>query len=267
MTSTLEHIDAYCDAVPRAASRVEELGSLRLFVKRGPGWPYYARPVPGEVAPGARDLDAVRERQRELGVPEALEWIHDLVPELLGLARSEGLQVLEAPLLVLGPGRWRAPEPPPGIAVRLLGPGDDALAGSGAVAHIGFAHPGTAGGDAGPGERDAMAAGRAAVELDFLSARIRSGLTQPAVAEDGGGPLATGTHQLVGDVSEIVGVATLPSARRRGLAALVTARLVQDARERGAETVFLAAGSETIARVYERLGFERHGTACIAEPA
>ena len=42
---------------------------------------------------------------------------------------------------------------------------------------------------------------------------------------------------------------------------------MQDARERGAEIVFVTAGSEEIARVYERLGFERHGTACIAEPA
>jgi predicted GNAT family acetyltransferase len=71
----------------------------------------------------------------------------------------------------------------------------------------------------------------------------------------------------VGAVTEITGVATLPSARRRGLGALVTGRLVQDARERGAELIFLSAGSEDIARVYARLGFERVGTACIAEPA
>jgi len=266
VTSTLERVDAYCDAVPRAAARVEEMGALRLFVKEGPGWPYYARPLPAGAAPAAHELAALRERQRELGVPEALEWIHDLAPELLGLARRAGLQVLEAPLLVLGAGRWRAPEPPPGIAVRLLGPGDRALAASGAVARVGFGHPGTAAGGVGAAERDAAALGSSTLELDFLSARIRSGLTQPAVAEDGDGPLATGTHQLVGDVCEIVGVATLPSARRRGLAALVTACLVQDARERGAEIVFVTAGSEEIARVYERLGFERRGTACIAEP-
>jgi hypothetical protein len=42
---------------------------------------------------------------------------------------------------------------------------------------------------------------------------------------------------------------------------------VQDARERGVETIFLSAGSEEIARVYARLGFRRVGTACIAELA
>ena len=216
--------------------------------------------------PTQEEIAAVRARQRDLGVPEALEWIHELVPGLLGIARGARMQVREAPLMVLGEGRWRTPDSPDGITVRLLKPGDRALASSGAVQYIGFANLGTAVGEAGPEERDASAVGQSAVELDFLSERIRCGLTQPAVAEDEGGVLAAGSHQLVGEVSAIVGVATLPSARRRGLGALVTARLVQDARERGAEVVFIEAADADVARIYGRLGFERVGTACIAEP-
>ena len=208
----------------------------------------------------------MRARQRDLGVPEALEWIREIAPGLLDVAREAGMRVKEVPLMVLGGGRWRTPEPPEGITVRLLNPGDRALAASGAVQYIGFAHPGTAVGDIGPAERDASAVGQSAVELDFLSERIRNGLTLPAVAEDAGGVLAGGSHQPVGEVSAIVGVATLPSARRRGLAGLVTARLVQDARERGAEVVFIEAEDADVARIYGRLGFERVGTACIAEP-
>jgi ribosomal protein S18 acetylase RimI-like enzyme len=86
------------------------------------------------------------------------------------------------------------------------------------------------------------------------------------VAEDSSGLLAVGSHQPVGGVTEIVGVATLPSARRRGLGAAVTAALVADARRGGADIVFLSAGSEDIARLYGRLGFERVGTAGLAEP-
>jgi predicted GNAT family acetyltransferase len=71
-------------------------------------------------------------------------------------------------------------------------------------------------------------------------------------------------HQPVGDVTEVVGVATLPAFRRRGLGAAVTGLLVADARARGVETVFLTAGDEEIARVYARLGFVRIGTSCIA---
>ena len=235
-------------------------------MKEGPGWPYYARPIPGAALPTPEEIAAVRARQRDLGVPEALEWIHDLQPDLLAVARAARLNVKQVPLMVLGEGRWRTPEPPDGITVRLLGAGDRALAAGGAVQHIGFANPGTAAGAPGPAERDASAVGQSAVELDFLSDRIRNGLTRPAVAEDKGGVLAVGSHQPVGGVTAIVGVATLPSARRRGLAALVTARLVQDARERGAEIVFIEAEDADVARIYGRLGFEQVGTACIAEP-
>jgi GNAT superfamily N-acetyltransferase len=262
----LERIDAYCDAVPRAAARVEERGRLRLFVNRGVGIPYYARPLPGGEVPTAGDIAAARARQRELGVPEAFEWIHDLMPELLPIARRSGLDVLEAPLMALGAARWRTPEPPPGITVRLLEPGDAALAAAQAVGQVGFAHGGTAPGDAGPDERDLAAGERSPLELARFSERLRRGLTRSAVAEDAGGPLASGSHLPVDGVSEIVGVATLPSARRRGLAALVTAALVEDARRLGVELLFLSAGSEEIARVYARLGFERVGTACIAGP-
>jgi ribosomal protein S18 acetylase RimI-like enzyme len=46
----------------------------------------------------------------------------------------------------------------------------------------------------------------------------------------------------------------------------VTGRLVQDARDRGAEIVFLSAADDRVARLYERLGFHRVGTACFAFP-
>ena len=138
-------------------------------MKEGPGWPYYARPIPGAGMPTQDEIAAVRTRQRDLGVPEALEWIHDVLPGLLEVARAARMKVKEVPLMVLGEGRWRTPDPPGGITVRLLGPGDPALAAGGAVQYIGFGNPGTAAGAAGPAERDASAVGQSAVELDFLS--------------------------------------------------------------------------------------------------
>ena len=47
--------------------------------------------------------------------------------------------------------------------------------------------------------------------------------------------------------------------------AAVTAALVADARAKGVRTVFLSAQDDTVARVYERVGFAQVGTACIAE--
>ena len=101
--------------------------------------------------------------------------------------------------------------------------------------------------------------------LAAVRERMAAGLTVTIVAEDDDGVLAVGSHQPVAGVTEVVGVGTLPSARRRGLGAAVTAALVADARRAGAEIVFLSAGSDDIARVYGRLGFERVGTAGIAQ--
>jgi predicted GNAT family acetyltransferase len=101
----------------------------------------------------------------------------------------------------------------------------------------------------------------------FERERLRAGRTVSAVAFADGQPVAFGSHQPVGDVSEIVGVGTLPAYRRRGVAAALTSLLVQDAQQRGVQTVFLSAGDAAVARVYERVGFKCIATACIAEPA
>ncbi len=85
-----------------------------------------------------------------------------------------------------------------------------------------------------------------------------------AIADDA--PVAVGSHQPVGRITEITGVGTLPAYRRRGIGAALTSFLVQDALARGIETIFLTAGDEEIAGVYARTGFERVGTACAAEP-
>jgi ribosomal protein S18 acetylase RimI-like enzyme len=240
---------------------VEQHGPLRLFVAEGVPWPYYARPAGGEVT-GA-DVRAVRARQWELGVPEAFEWVTELAPTLGPAARQTGLEVLEVPLMAL-----ERPIDGPAVdaRVRRLEPDDPALGAARAVADVAFAAAGTARGEAGAGERDRAAADLPEARLAPVRERMRHGLTVTFVAEDGDGVLATGSHQPLGGVTEIVGVGTLPAARRRGLGAAVTAALVADARRRSAEVVFLSAGSEDIARVYERLGFARIGTAGLAQP-
>jgi N-acetylglutamate synthase-like GNAT family acetyltransferase len=234
-------------------------------VADGVPWPYYARPAGGAVS--AADVAAMRARQQELGVPESLEWVHEITPSLLDAARAGGLEVLEAPLMVLDAAAWRPAEAPTGIELRRIEPDDPALAAARAVADVGFRAEGTQPGPEGGRERDAGAAAQSESALAQVRRRLRQGVTVTIVAERDGAPLAVGSHQPVGDVTEIVGVATLPAVRRQGLGGAVTGALVQDARERGVETIFLSAGSEEIARVYARLGFRRVGTACIAELA
>ncbi|MFG3699121.1 GNAT family N-acetyltransferase [Micromonospora sp. NPDC047620] len=268
-----DRLERFYDAVPRDDARTEEHGTLVLFVRNGAGWPFYARPrLDATEPPSLADVAAVRERQRELGLPEALEWVHETTPDLLAVARSAGLSVLEAPLMVLDPGALPDPGARTDVPVRLLDPAEPGfaadVAAQRAVAAVGFAAPGTDRGEAGPAQRDAAVAGLDEATLDEERARIADGRRLSALAgTPADGALASGMAMRVGDVAEIAGIATLPAARRRGLGAAVTAALARALLAAGTDLVFLSAGSEDIARVYLRVGFRRVGTACIAEPA
>ncbi|BCJ45489.1 hypothetical protein GCM10010168_80250 [Actinoplanes ianthinogenes] len=279
-----DRLEQFYDALPRPWARIEEIGSLVLFVREGEGWPYYARPRLGSPTPSAADLTEARRRQRELGLPEAFEWVHETTPDLLAVARSAGLEVLLAPLLTLDPQALVPDLPVPGATIRLLDPASTGfaadLAASRAVARLAFAAPAYRSPleiaektlvieGAGPSERDA-AADLAPSDEAVRQARalLATGDYRTAVvASPEDGIVATGTSQRVGDVAEIAGVATLPSARGRGYASQLTATLARDLLHRGAGLIFLAAGDDDVARLYTRVGFRRVGTACIAEPA
>ncbi|WP_317852561.1 GNAT family N-acetyltransferase [Streptomyces venezuelae] len=262
----LDDLERYYDTVPRAGgARAEDLGSLTLFVQEGAGWPYYARPTPGAGPVTAAEVDRVRMRQRELGVPEAFEWVAETTPSLRAAAEAAGLAVHAHPLMVLAPGA----EPlPPHPEVRLMGAGDPLLRAAVTVPALAFAEPGTALGAAGPAELTAALADPGTADRTaHVSARLASGASGLAAAVRDGVVLASGVHNPLDGVAELVGVGTLPAARRQGLALGVTSALVADARERGARLVFLSAGDEDVARIYARAGFRRVGTALIAEPA
>lgn len=273
-TDVFVRLERFYDAVPRDAAVAEEIGEFVLFVRQGEGWPYYARPRLGSDTPSASDVTAVRRRQRDLGEPEAFEWVHETTPDLLAVARSAGLEVLLAPLMVLEHAALVPDLPLPDASVRILDPGSPGFAAdltaSRAVAHLGFGHPptaGTAGGVPGPAERDAAPPLSEAM-IEAQTQRYASGRFTGAVVESpAGGVLSSGMVQQVGDVAEIVGVATLPSARGRGYASQLTASLARRALQNGADLVFLSAGDDDVARLYSKVGFRRIGTACIAEPA
>ncbi|MFF0655360.1 GNAT family N-acetyltransferase [Micromonospora tulbaghiae] len=269
----LDRLERFYDAVPRDGARTEDHGALVLFVRDGAGWPFYARPrLDADEAPTLADVTAVRARQRELGLPEAFEWVHEHQPDLLAVARSAGLSVLEAPLMLLEPERLPGPATFSDVPVRVLDPADPGFAADialrRAVAAVGFANGGTARGDAGPAERDAALARLDVAALEEEATRVADGRRVSVLAgTPAEGALASGMAMRVDDVAEIAGVATLPSARQRGLGAAVTATLARELLAAGTDLIFLSAGSEDIARVYLRVGFRRVGTACIAEPA
>jgi ribosomal protein S18 acetylase RimI-like enzyme len=242
----IDAIEVYYDAVPRAASTGEQVGPFTLFVGRGP-WGYYARPTLGTTTSFTRGHVAeVRARQRELDVGEELEWQHAVSPSLATACIDAGMTVHRYRLLVLQQNMHVAA---PGD-VRIVSPEDD-LTSLLSAQQRGFG---------GPSPVDPGA-------VEHLRGRLETGATVVAAGFVGGEPVCVGVHQPVGDVSEVVGVATLPEHRRTGWAGALTSALVNDAHERGVSTVFLSAADDAVARVYERVGFRDVGVACASEPA
>src|SRR4051812_33696814 len=79
----LSRIERGYDAIPRDRARIEQFGLLVLFVPDWSGHAFYARPRRGgRDVPTVIDVQAVRRRQRRLGVPEAFEWVRELCPGL-----------------------------------------------------------------------------------------------------------------------------------------------------------------------------------------
>jgi ribosomal protein S18 acetylase RimI-like enzyme len=214
------------------------------------------------------DVEAVRTRQRALGVPEAFEWVHEVAPLVLPAVAATGLEVLQAPLMVLDPSRL----PDLHGDVVLLDPDApdfaDAHAVSGAVARIGFAGVVAMPDPAPVATPDpAPVATPDPAAVTAIAAGIRAGRSTEAVLRTPTeGIVARGGLQRANGAAEIVGVATLPGARRRGHGAAVSAALARHALDQGDDLVFLSAASEDVARVYARIGFHRVGTACIAGP-
>jgi ribosomal protein S18 acetylase RimI-like enzyme len=287
-------LERFYDALPRPYARAEEIGGLVLFVREGEGWPYYARPRVGARTPSAADITATRRRQRELGVPETFEWVHETTPDLLAVARSAGLEVLLAPLLVLDPAALLPDLPVPGATISLLDPSSPTyaadLAASRAVANLAFADPPAATPmegaaaiatepvqplepallvePAGPAERDAATEVLSEALVEGFRARAATGSYVTAVVTSPTeGMVASGVLMHEGEAAEVAGVATLPSARRRGYASQLTATLARRALADHASLIFLSAGNDDVARLYTRVGFRRIGTACVAEPA
>ena len=99
----LARIEAYYDCVPRAVATTEEVGPFTLFIpEEGTGWQFYARPrLHGTHAFTTRAVHEVLARQRELGLPQAIEWVDGVTRSLLPAVRGAGFEPRLYPLLTL----------------------------------------------------------------------------------------------------------------------------------------------------------------------
>ena len=258
----LDCVERYFAAAPLPEARIEAVGALDVPIG-DPAWPYPARVRPGGGPVSADDVRTAIALQEGAGIPVGLEWIGERSPELAGVARSAGLAVDELPLLVADtPVELLLPSD---VRLYLVGADDPELPHYEQVAAIAFAHPG---GVSEIGSLPVDTSPEAAARTAALRERIAAGRTVMMVAVEHGVPVAVGSHQPLDvdgtEISEVVGVATLPRLRARGLGAGVASALVAHARET-ADMVFLAAGDDDVARVYERIGFARIATTAVAD--
>ncbi|MDP1878345.1 MAG: GNAT family N-acetyltransferase [Actinomycetota bacterium] len=250
----LRTIEEYYDAVPRPLAAAEDIGPFTLFVSTDPaGWPYYARPrIDWGGAFTVEDVSAIQRRQRDLGMPESFEWVDEVTPGLLPVVRASGLNVELCPLLALPPGtRIAAPSPSSPMRIETLAADSPDLAGAVGAVAAAFANEDT----------------WLPRDTGSWPTRIASGLVIKVGAFDDIGAVGGGSHSPRGTTTELTGIGVIPRARRRGIGAALTAHLTQDALARGVTTIFMSAQDDSVARVYERIGFVRVGTACIATSA
>jgi predicted N-acetyltransferase YhbS len=257
----LECIERYFATAPLPDARVQQAGALDVPIG-DPSWPYPARPRAGAGAVTADDVRAAVALQEAAGLPAALEWIPERAPGAAAAARAAGLTVEELPLLVsVDQVELLLPA---GVRLYVVGADDPELPHYQQVAATAFAHPG------GPADVDVPpdTSDEALARTAVLRERIAAGRTVMMVAVENGEAVAVGSHQPVDidgtEVSEIVGLATSPRLRGRGLGAGMASALVAHASET-ADMVFLAAGDDDVARVYERVGFAWLASTAVAD--
>jgi ribosomal protein S18 acetylase RimI-like enzyme len=187
---------------------------------------------------------AFAERERTL----RFEFLHEYTPRLGDILAALDVPLEgENPLLVCGPDTWTSVPHPAGLQVRRLtaqSPDED-LAASINAGHRGF---GGQGDEATP-QRIADLRRRLGVGSQYFLALID------------GQPAGVGAYTIpLEGMTELVGIATLPEYRRRGIAAAVTAEMTRYAFEGGVRTAFLTAADDDASRVYQRSGYRRIGT-------
>jgi len=243
----LERIEEYYDCVPRLVATTEEVGPFTLFIpEQGYGWHFYARPrLHGTTTITPRAVERVLSRQSELGLRRAIEWVNEVTPSLLPAVRSAGYEPKRYPLLTLPAGTSVVPDP----RARELPPADPQLGVAVGAVSAGFAgHDDVASKD--PGRKPEL---------------IEQGALIVIASYEGDRLCGAGSSAPRGDVAELMGIAVPPGHRNRGHGSAITRSLIASSRARGADLIFLTAGSDAAANIYRRVGFVDTATACILE--
>lgn len=179
------------------------------------------------------------------------EFIEGFAPALAAVLRANGFEEeSRLHLMMCTPETYQPAPPVPGLTLTVLNPTSSAddLRDAKFVQAQGFS----------------LEPDKVTPATDHELEEMRLGLARSGMVLarlDGQAAGAGGFTVPLSGLTEVVGIATVPAFRQRGIATAVTAMLVQHAFENGVEAAILTAGDERAGRVYERVGFQPYATA------
>lgn len=239
------HIQSYLRHAATRGRTTQRIGPfLATFTPQSTN-PFLNYAIPDEgTSPSPEDIASlIAVYQQHKCIPR-LEYLPQLAPAVEPALLASGFRVEERmPLMNCSPEQFHHPPLPTGI--ELLSPTTDAEILALVTAQN------EAYGEAAPGP-DVVRQQRTFLEAGGIAVLARDSLTGEAV---GGGICNVPFDQ----TTELSSVGVRMPYRRQGIAAALTARLVQLAWAAGISTVFLMAAHEAEARIYARIDFQRIG--------
>lgn len=211
----------------------EDAWFMSGMVAADPGAPFDPEEVPWA-------LDTIRQAFAAEGRWLSAELVDEANPGLAEALAANGMTIVtRPPLLVVEPDGLKMPELPAAVTASVVTTDDE--------------------------QSEANRVAADAYEMEDVGSPFQA---EPAnggsvLIRWDGVPVATAAWTAVADgVTEIAGVGTAQSHRRRGLGALATAYATQQAFELGGATLaWLTPGDDGADRIYRRLGYEPKATA------
>lgn len=229
----INQLQSFLRATAAPGRECLRVGPFEAFLDPKDELKYLNYAIPDDDAsPAAEDIDALRKAFTERERLPRLEWIQEAAPAVAAALQSAGMsEELATPLMACARADLKTPDVT--VSIEQVDPADALEVRN--LQRIAFGQPPV----------DA---------LDDTPARTLAGRVDGTIVT------ASAWSEVIGGVSEIVGVATADPFRGRGLAGALTAAAARAAFDNGAELCVLSPGDDTAMRVYERAGFSRVAT-------
>ena len=243
-------------AVARQQYDAVHVPPFTLYFHPSDPLPYlnYAIPdgVPGDAASLAEPLASLKAEFLRRGRRPRFEFVGAVYPTLAGALEASGFEIEARPqLMVATPDTLRHVAPVPGLAVDVLdcdSPLDSFRA------FIGVQRRAFGREDGGAGSEE---------YARWVHEGLGAGLC--FVARENSGPVGVSMFLDPQDaLTELVGICTLESHRRRGIGGFLTHVALREAFSRGVTVAFLSAADARAGRLYEAAGFAAFGNTVFA---